>query len=167
VLQDGTVYHGSSFGHVGVARGEVCFNTGMTGYQEVLTDPSYSGQIVTMTYPQVGNYGINPDDVESGRVQVAGFVVREGCDEPSNFRSTMSLPAWLDAQGIVGIQDIDTRALTRKLRSDGAMNGIIDSTGTRGGRTARRGPHPALDGRTGSRPRGHLRGGLCLAGRRG
>ena len=129
VLQDGTVYHGRSFGHVGEARGEVCFNTGMTGYQEVLTDPSYSGQIVTMTYPQVGNYGINPDDVESGRVQVAGFVVREGCDDPSNHRATMSLPAWLDAQGITGIQDIDTRALTRKLRSDGAMNGIICATG--------------------------------------
>ncbi|MBE0645716.1 MAG: glutamine-hydrolyzing carbamoyl-phosphate synthase small subunit [Bacteroidetes bacterium] len=129
VLQDGTVYHGISFGHIGEARGEVCFNTGMTGYQEVLTDPSYSGQIVTMTYPQIGNYGVNPDDVESGRIQVAGFVVREGCDVPSNFRSTMSLPDYLDAQSIVGIQGIDTRALTRKLRSDGAMNGIICSTG--------------------------------------
>ncbi|MFA6234985.1 MAG: glutamine-hydrolyzing carbamoyl-phosphate synthase small subunit [Bacteroidota bacterium] len=129
VLQDGTVYHGISFGHIGEARGEVCFNTGMTGYQEVLTDPSYSGQIVTMTYPQIGNYGVNPDDMESGRIQVAGFVVREGCDVPSNYRSTRSLPDYLDEQGIVGIQGIDTRALTRKLRTDGAMNGIICSTG--------------------------------------
>ncbi len=123
------MYHGISFGHIGEARGEVCFNTGMTGYQEVLTDPSYSGQIVTMTYPQIGNYGVNPEDVESDRIQVAGFVVREGCDVPSNYRSTMSLPDYLDEHRIVGIQGIDTRALTRKLRDDGAMNGIICSTG--------------------------------------
>ncbi|MBN1446930.1 MAG: glutamine-hydrolyzing carbamoyl-phosphate synthase small subunit [Bacteroidetes bacterium] len=129
VLQDGTVYHGTAFGHVGETRGEVCFNTGMTGYQEILTDPSYRGQIVTMTYPHVGNYGVNEEDVESARIQVAGFVVRDGCDIPSNFRATSSLPAYLNRQGIVGIQNIDTRALTRKIRSDGAMNGIICSTG--------------------------------------
>ncbi|MCB2203762.1 glutamine-hydrolyzing carbamoyl-phosphate synthase small subunit [bacterium] len=129
VLQDGTVYHGTAFGHVGETQGEVCFNTGMTGYQEILTDPSYCGQIVTMTYPHIGNYGVNEDDVESGRIQVAGFVVRDGCDIPSNHRATSSLPEYLDRQGIVGIQGIDTRALTRKLRSDGAMNGVISSSG--------------------------------------
>ncbi len=129
VLQDGTVYHGTAFGHIGETSGEVCFNTGMTGYQEILTDPSYCGQIVTMTYPHVGNYGINEEDVESGRIQVAGFVVRDGCEMPSNFRATSSLPDYLDRQGIVGIQNIDTRALTRKLRSEGAMNGIISSSG--------------------------------------
>ncbi len=129
VLQDGTVYRGTAFGHIGETHGEVCFNTGMTGYQEVLTDPSYCGQIVTMTYPHVGNYGVNDDDMESDRIQVAGFVVRDGCHVPSNHRSTASLPEWLDQHGIVGIQGIDTRALTRKLRSDGAMNGIISSSG--------------------------------------
>ena len=129
VLQDGTVYHGAAFGHIGETSGEVCFNTGMTGYQEILTDPSYCGQIVTMTYPHVGNYGVNDEDVESGRIQVAGFVVRDGCDTPSNYRATSSLPDYLDRQGIVGIQNIDTRALTRKLRSEGAMNGIISSSG--------------------------------------
>ncbi|MDT8323644.1 MAG: glutamine-hydrolyzing carbamoyl-phosphate synthase small subunit [Bacteroidota bacterium] len=129
VLQDGTVYRGTAFGHVGETHGEVCFNTGMTGYQEVLTDPSYCGQIVTMTYPHIGNYGVNEDDMESGRIQVAGFVVRDGCASPSNHRATASLPDWLDSHGIVGIQGIDTRALTRKLRSDGAMNGIISSSG--------------------------------------
>lgn len=129
VLQDGTVYRGTAFGHVGETHGEVCFNTGMTGYQEVLTDPSYCGQIVTMTYPHIGNYGVNDDDMESDRIQVAGFVVRDGCAFPSNHRSTSSLPDWLDRNGIVGIQGIDTRALTRKLRSDGAMNGIISSSG--------------------------------------
>jgi len=129
VLQDGTVYHGTAFGHIGETSGEVCFNTGMTGYQEILTDPSYCGQIVTMTYPHVGNYGINEEDVESGRIQVAGFVVRDGCEMPSNFRATSSLPDYLDRQGIVGIQNIDTRALTRKLRSEGAMNGTISSSG--------------------------------------
>ncbi|MBR9976924.1 MAG: glutamine-hydrolyzing carbamoyl-phosphate synthase small subunit [Bacteroidetes bacterium] len=129
VLQDGTVYSGTAFGHIGEAHGEVCFNTGMTGYQEVLTDPSYCGQIVTMTCPHIGNYGVNPDDVESDRIQVAGFIVREGCDIPSSYRATQSLPSYLEEQGIVGIQDIDTRALTRKLRTEGAMNGVICSTG--------------------------------------
>jgi carbamoyl-phosphate synthase small subunit len=129
VLQDGTVYRGNAFGHIGETLGEVCFNTGMTGYQEVLTDPSYCGQIVTMTYPHVGNYGVNDEDIESDRIQVAGFVVREGCQRPSNYRATSSLPDYLDRQGIVGIEGIDTRALTRKLRSEGAMNGMICSTG--------------------------------------
>ncbi len=129
VLQDGTVYHGHAFGHTGETLGEVCFNTGMTGYQEVLTDPSYCGQIVTMTYPHIGNYGVNDEDIESERIQVAGFIVREGCERPSNYRATSSLPDYLDREGIVGIQGIDTRALTRRLRSKGAMNGIISSSG--------------------------------------
>ncbi|MCZ7558343.1 MAG: glutamine-hydrolyzing carbamoyl-phosphate synthase small subunit [Bacteroidia bacterium] len=130
VLRDGTVYHGTAFGHVGETSGEVCFNTGMTGYQEILTDPSYSGQIVTMTYPHIGNYGVNDEDVESARIQAAGLIVREGCEIPSNHRATLSLAEWMKRNGVVGIQDIDTRALTRRLRTFGAMNGII-STGTR------------------------------------
>ncbi len=129
VLRDGTVYRGTAFGHVGETSGEVCFNTGMTGYQEILTDPSYSGQIVTMTYPHIGNYGVNADDGESSRIQVAGLVVREVCAIPSNQLATDSLPHWMETEGIVGIQGIDTRALTRRLRTQGAMNGIISSDG--------------------------------------
>ena len=125
VLANGRTFRGTSFGYDGESTGEVCFNTGMTGYQEILTDPSYRGQIVTMTYPHVGNYGINPADIESDRIQVSGFIVREGCDTPSNYRSTQSLPAWLGDQKITGIQDVDTRALTRLLRTEGSMNGII------------------------------------------
>jgi carbamoyl-phosphate synthase small subunit len=127
VLQDGTVYTGTAFGHVSETSGEVCFNTGMTGYQEILTDPSYRGQIVTMTYPHIGNYGINDEDGESDRIQVAGLVLRELCALPSNHRSTQSLPEWMARHGVMGIQDIDTRALTRRLRMHGSMNGIISS----------------------------------------
>jgi carbamoyl-phosphate synthase small subunit len=130
VLRDGTVYRGTAFGHVGETSGEVCFNTGMTGYQEILTDPSYSGQIVTMTYPHIGNYGVNDDDMESARIQVAGLVLREVCSIPSNHLATSSLPDWMERNGVLGIQDVDTRALTRRLRTMGAMNGII-STGER------------------------------------
>ncbi|OLN31267.1 Carbamoyl-phosphate synthase small chain [Desulfovibrio sp. DV] len=126
-LEDGTLFHGHTFTGEGTAGGEVIFNTGMTGYQEVLTDPSYTGQMVCMTYPHVGNYGINPDDVESAHIRVAGFIVKECCKEPSNWRSTMTLPDYLTSQGITGIEGIDTRALTRHLRLHGAMRGYIST----------------------------------------
>lgn len=124
-LEDGTYFLGRAFGAPGTRCGEVVFNTAMTGYQEVLTDPSYYGQIVTMTYPHVGNYGVNPEDLESGKVHVSGLVVKEHTERPSNHRATQSLSAYLNEQGVVGIDSIDTRALTRKLRVDGAMRGVI------------------------------------------
>ena len=127
LLENGLHFKGFSFGAIGTAGGEVCFNTSMTGYQEILTDPSYRGQIVTMTSPQIGNYGVNPEDIESDRIQVQGFIVREASPIPSNYRSTQSLDDYLTQAGIVGIQGIDTRALTRILRDEGAMNGIISS----------------------------------------
>lgn len=126
-LEDGTVYTGHSVGAAGTVTGEAVFNTGMTGYQEVLTDPSYSGQIVAMTYPEVGNYGINPADMESQRAQVAGFVMRQCCDLPSNFRSHESLPEFLRRSNIIGIDDIDTRKLTKQLRVDGAMRAALST----------------------------------------
>ncbi|MFO1008222.1 MAG: glutamine-hydrolyzing carbamoyl-phosphate synthase small subunit [Planctomycetaceae bacterium] len=126
-LVDGTVFTGTAFGADGEAFGEVCFNTSMTGYQEILTDPSYNGQIVAMTYPQIGNYGINADDVESGKLAIKGFIVRELCDEPSNYRSTESLGDYLKRNNVVGIEGIDTRALVRKLRVKGAMTGVIST----------------------------------------
>ncbi len=121
VLDDGTALTGRSFGARGTSFGEAVFNTGMTGYQEVLTDPSYRRQVVVMTSVQVGNYGVNADDVESDRIQVAGFVVREAARRPSSWRSERSLGDYLADQGIVGIDDVDTRALTRRLRTVGAM----------------------------------------------
>ena len=124
-LEDGTCYRGRAFGASGARTGEVVFNTSMTGYQEVLTDPSYCGQIVTMTYPLIGNYGVNAEDVESSGPQVAGFVVRELARRYSNHRASMSLADYLSEHGIIGIEGIDTRALTRKLRTEGAMRGII------------------------------------------
>jgi carbamoyl-phosphate synthase small subunit len=127
-LEDGTVYTGRSFGAAGEAFGEAVFNTSMTGYQEVLTDPSYKGQIVTMTYPLIGNYGINADDRESGRPQVEGFVVRELTRIPSNFRSHGSLDAYLREHGVLGLEGIDTRALVRRLRVRGAMTAILSTT---------------------------------------
>ncbi|MFC1855765.1 glutamine-hydrolyzing carbamoyl-phosphate synthase small subunit [Thermodesulfobacteriota bacterium] len=127
VLEDGTHYHGSSIGKEGEAIGEVVFNTSMTGYQEIITDPSYNSQIVTMTYPQIGNYGVNKDDYESDGAQIRGFVVRELCRHPSNFRSSQPLGEWLADNSIVGIEEIDTRALTRHIRDKGAMMGIISS----------------------------------------
>ncbi|GAB4379824.1 MAG: glutamine-hydrolyzing carbamoyl-phosphate synthase small subunit [Elainellaceae cyanobacterium] len=127
VLADGTVFKGWSFGASGTAIGEVVFNTGMTGYQEVLTDPSYRGQIVTFTYPELGNTGVNPDDEESERPQVKGAIARNICTQPSNWRSTQSLPDYLKQHGIPGIYGIDTRSLVRKLRSSGAMNGAISN----------------------------------------
>jgi carbamoyl-phosphate synthase small subunit len=127
VLADGTSYQGFSFGATGTAIGEVVFNTGMTGYQEVLTDPSYCGQIVTFTYPELGNTGANPDDEESAYPQVRGTIARNVCFKPSNWRSTQSLPDYLKQHNILAIYGIDTRALTRKLRSAGAMNGAIST----------------------------------------
>ncbi len=126
-LEDGSVFTGTSFGDTTprCIEAEVCFNTSLSGYQEVLTDPSYAGQIVTMTYPLIGNYGINEADLESERVQVSGFVVRELSHIPSNFRSTSALSDWLAEQGVTGISGIDTRALTRKLRTEGAMDGVL------------------------------------------
>ena len=125
VLEDGTVFVGKAFGDVGKTGGEVVFNTGMTGYQEVLTDPSYRGQIVTMTYPLIGNYGLNKEDVEASKPQVKGFVVKEFCQNPSNWRAKEKIDDYLKENGIVGIADIDTRALTKKLRQEGTMKGII------------------------------------------
>ncbi len=127
VLADGTTYQGFSFGAKGTTIGEVVFNTGMTGYQEVLTDPSYCGQIVTFTYPELGNTGVNPEDEESSKPQVRGAIARNITLKPSNWRSTQSLPDYLAQHQVVGIYGIDTRALTRKLRSVGAMNGGIST----------------------------------------
>jgi len=124
-LADGTVFHGGGFGARASACGEVCFNTSMTGYQEILTDPSYKGQIVTMTYPLIGNYGVNAQDVESWRPHVAGFVIRELSPVVSNWRADWSLGDYLAQNGIPGIQGVDTRALTKKLRVRGAMNGFL------------------------------------------
>jgi carbamoyl-phosphate synthase small subunit len=124
-LEDGSVFHGAGFGAPAQACGEVCFNTSMTGYQEILTDPSYKGQIVTMTWPLIGNYGVNDQDVESWQPHVAGFAIRELSPVTSNWRSQSSLAAWLEKNGIPGIQGIDTRALTKKLRVRGALNGFI------------------------------------------
>lgn len=126
-LADGTVYRGWSFGAEGETVGEVVFNTSMMGYQEVLTDPSYKGQMVAMTYPEIGNYGINEEDFESGRAHVEGFIVKEAWETPSNWRATKSLHQFLAEQGVVGIQGIDTRALTRRLRDHGSMMGVIST----------------------------------------
>ena len=126
-LEDGSLFEGEGFGARASACGEVCFNTSMTGYQEILTDPSYKGQIVTMTYPLIGNYGINSEDVESWRPHVAGFVIRELSPVTSNWRSERSLAEYLEQNGIPGIQGIDTRALTKRLRVRGALNGFIST----------------------------------------
>src|SRR5262245_40114496 len=128
-LEDGSVFHGEGFGARASACGEVCFNTSMTGYQEILTDPSYKGQIVTMTYPRIGNYGVNEVDVESWRPHVAGFVIRELSPVVSNWRADFSLAEYLEQNGIPGIQGLDTRALTKKLRVRGALNGFISTDG--------------------------------------
>jgi carbamoyl-phosphate synthase small subunit len=126
-LEDGSVFRGRGFGATASACGEVCFNTSMTGYQEILTDPSYKGQIVTMTYPLIGNYGVNEQDVESWRPHVAGFVIRELSPIVSNWRADYTLAEYLQKNGIPGIQDIDTRALTKKLRVAGVMKGFIST----------------------------------------
>ena len=127
MLEDGTHFWGSSVGQAGETFGELVFNTGMTGYQEVLTDPSYRGQIVVMTYPEVGIYGVNPEDVESSGVQVAGYVVQRAVRTPSNPHATQSLPDYLGEAGTVAIEGVDTRALTRHLRTQGAMRGAIST----------------------------------------
>ncbi len=126
-LEDGTVLRGEGFGAQAAACGEVCFNTSMTGYQEILTDPSYKGQIVAMTYPLIGNYGVNRQDVESWRPHVSGFVIRELSPVVSNWRAEYSLAEYLEKNGIPGIQGVDTRALTRTLRVRGAMKGFIST----------------------------------------
>ena len=125
VLEDGTVFHGVSIGAEGATTGEVVFNTSMTGYQEILTDPSYSQQIVTLTYPHIGNTGITAEDEESQRIHAQGLVIRDLAQVASNFRSEQSLSDYLKANGIVGIADIDTRKLTRILREKGAQSGCI------------------------------------------
>jgi carbamoyl-phosphate synthase small subunit len=130
LLEDGTVFEGTSFGAKGQKCGEVVFNTSMTGYQEILTDPSYHEQIITMTYPLIGNYGTNSEDWESRRIFAAGFIVKENCNYPSNWRSGRSLSDYLKANNIVGLEGIDTRALVKHIRIQGAMRGIISSTET-------------------------------------
>jgi carbamoyl-phosphate synthase small subunit len=127
-LEDGAVFTGVSIGADGEVDGEVCFNTSMTGYQEILTDPSYRGQIVTMTYPQIGNYGVNESDLESARPHLAGFIVREHSRADSNFRSEGSLSEYLQEWGVVAIESIDTRALVRRIRSRGALKGVLSTT---------------------------------------
>ncbi len=128
LLEDGTVFKGRAFGAQGQKCGEVVFNTSMTGYQEILTDPSYHEQIVTMTYPLIGNYGTNAEDWESRKVFVSGFIVKENCDYPSNWRSGATLDEYLKKNNVVGIEGIDTRQLVRHIRNEGAMRGIISST---------------------------------------
>src|SRR5258707_15604167 len=153
-LEDGSIFLGEGFGARASACGEVCFNTSMTGYQEILTDPSYRGQVVCMTYPLIGNYGINPEDVESRRPWLAGFIVKEACPFPSSWRSRVPLDTYLREHQIVGIQGIDTRALTRHLRDHGAQEGIISTEEPDATRLAERaralpgllGPDPATEG---------------------
>jgi carbamoyl-phosphate synthase small subunit len=126
-LEDGTVFHGNTFAGEGEVSGEVVFNTGMTGYQEILTDPSYKGQIVTMTYPLIGNYGVNSEDSESRRIQVEAFIVREYEPLPSNWQSQNTLADYLGQEGKIGVEGVDTRALVRHIRLAGAMNGVIST----------------------------------------
>lgn len=130
VLEDGQVFEGQSFGANGESFGEIVFNTGMTGYQEVLTDPSYYGQIVTMTYPLIGNYGVNVDDVESRGPNVRGFVVREFSEIPSHFRSMDSISGYLKKNGILGIAGVDTRMITKSIRSEGTMKAVLTTENT-------------------------------------
>ena len=127
VLENGLIFEGNAFGAYGTTSGELCFNTGMVGYQEILTDPSYCGQVVTMTYPHIGNYGINANYSESKSIQVSGFIVKEGSQHPSNYLSQSSITEYLEQHNIVGIQNLDTRAITRVIRAEGSMNAIISS----------------------------------------
>jgi carbamoyl-phosphate synthase small subunit len=149
-LADGTVFHGTAFGAQTVGTGEVCFNTSMTGYQEIVTDPSYAGQIVTMTYPQIGNVGTTPEDDEAARPFLSGFVVKELFTEPSNWRSRESLDAFLERNGVPGIAGLDTRALVRRIRDHGFQTGVL-STDPRqqdaAALVARAKSAPTLDGR--------------------
>src|SRR6476469_854258 len=125
VLADGTVIEGNGAGAVGIAVGEVCFNTAMTGYQETLTDPSYAGQIITFTFPHIGNVGTNAEDIEAATIAARGLVVKQDITEPSNWRSDQHLDAWLRARGIAGVAGVDTRALTVRIRDGGAPNGVL------------------------------------------
>ena len=127
LLENGLFLKGKSLGYRGITGGELCFNTSMTGYQEILTDPSYSGQIINMTYPHIGNYGVNSEDVESNKIQCSGFIVKQASDFPSNYRSEGSLDSYLKENQIVGIQDVDTRMITRIIRDEGAMNAVIST----------------------------------------
>lgn len=147
ILEDGRVFEGVLVGAEGVALGEVVFNTSMTGYQEILTDPSYAGQIVTMTYPQIGNYGVNAEDEESDHPQVAGFVMRELSPVAAGWRADESLPAYLRRTGIVALSEVDTRALTRHIRSAGAMRaGIASREVPEGELRDRLDRHPSMEG---------------------
>jgi len=148
LLEDGTFFEGQAFGAPGQRCGEVVFNTSMSGYQEILTDPSYHEQIVTMTYPLIGNYGTNSEDWESRKLFVAGFVVKENCPYPSNWRSAATLDEYLKKSGVVGIAGIDTRKLVRHIRTQGAMRGIISSTETDANKLAQKlQEYPGLVGR--------------------
>ncbi len=148
LLEDGTVFEGYAFGARGATGGEVVFNTSMTGYQEILTDPSYCRQIVTMTYPHIGNYGVCANDLESGRVQVAGFIVRDPCPRASNWRSEGDLEPWLVENGVVGLCGIDTRALVRRIRVQGAMRGaILSGEAPRSDLETRLLAEPSMEGR--------------------
>lgn len=128
LLEDGTLFRGTCCGAEGEAFGEICFNTSLTGYQEVLSDPSYAGQIITMTYPQIGNYGVNAEDMQSRGLFCRGFVVRDMCERPSNFRSTKDLPSFLRENNIVAIEGVDTRKLVRHIRDNGAMKSVISTS---------------------------------------
>ena len=147
LLEDGTVFKGKSFGAKGQMCGEVVFNTSMTGYQEILTDPSYNEQIITMTYPLIGNYGTNTDDCESKKVYARGFIVREACGCPSNWRSRQSLGDYLKKHNVIGLEGIDTRMLVRHIRTRGAMNGIIATEGSITTLKSRLKKYPGLVGR--------------------
>jgi len=148
VLEDGSVFEGFAFAGAGETMGEVVFNTGMTGYQEVITDPSYKGQIVTMTYPLIGNYGINDEDMESSGIHLEGFIVKEYQSHPSNWRMKKSLKSFLEDSGKIGLEGIDTRALTRRLRLSGSMKGIISTeTFNTGELLEKVGAYPGLVGR--------------------
>jgi carbamoyl-phosphate synthase small subunit len=147
-LEDGTIFAGRACGAAGEASGEAVFNTAMTGYQEVLTDPSYCGQLVAMTYPQIGNYGITAGDHESARPRLSGFVARELCKSPSNYESVESVPDFLSKHGVVAIEKIDTRALTLKLREKGALRGVISTLDGDAGRlVAKARTIPSMTGR--------------------
>ena len=145
-LEDGRCFEGTAFGATGTTTGEICFNTSMTGYQEVITDPSYRGQIVTMTYPQIGNYGVNSEDAESAGPHIRAFVIGELCQVPSNWRSSQPLGEYLASHNILGIEGIDTRALTKHLRSRGAMRACVTTDLNREQAIAAAQASPSMEG---------------------
>ena len=165
-LADGTVFEGRALGFEGEAVGEVVFNTAMTGYQEVLTDPSYKGQIITMTSPHIGNYGVTPEDAESTRIWAEGFVVKEASERDSNWRSRQGLHDYLKAARIVGIEGLDTRALTRHLREHGSQQGLISHVEDHPQRAVEKARQAPEHHRKGSGGRGHL-SGRAMSGRDG